>query len=80
MNTTETASGIPEEIKAQFQQTLDDLAKGIRRPDKMKAACERMDRMREKTVGTSANRTSPSLSSARRAIAHEVRPRQRRGA
>jgi len=34
-------------LKAQWQQTLDDLAKGIRRPDKMKAACERMDRMRE---------------------------------
>ncbi len=47
MNTTETATGIPEEIKAQLQQTLDDLVKGIRRPDKMKAACERMDRMRE---------------------------------
>jgi hypothetical protein len=38
---------MPEEIKVQLQQTLDDLVKGIRRPDKMKAACERMDRMRE---------------------------------
>jgi len=47
MNTTETIPGIPEEVKAQLQQTLDDLVKGIRRPDKMKAACERMDRMRE---------------------------------
>ena len=47
MNTTETVGGIPEEVKAQLQQTLDDLVKGIRRPDKMKAACERMDRMRE---------------------------------
>jgi len=47
VNTTETAAGIPEEIKAQLRQTLDDLVKGIRRPDKMKAACERMDRMRE---------------------------------
>ncbi len=47
MNTTETVAGIPEEIKAQLRQTLDDLVKGIRRPDKMKAACERMDRMRE---------------------------------
>jgi hypothetical protein len=47
MNTTEAFAGIPEEIKAQLQQTLDDLVKGIRRPDKMKAACERMDRMRE---------------------------------
>ena len=47
MNPTETISGIPEEVKAQLRQTLDDLVKGIRRPDKMKAACERMDRMRE---------------------------------
>ncbi len=47
MNTTETAAGIPEEVKAQLQETLNDLVKGIRRPDKMKAACERMDRMRE---------------------------------
>ena len=44
MNTSES---IPEEVKAQLRQTLDDLVKGIRRPDKMKAACERMDRMRE---------------------------------
>ena len=44
MNTTKI---IPEEVKAQLQQTLDDLVKGIRRPDKIKAACERMDRMRE---------------------------------
>ena len=47
MNTTETIPGIPAEVKAQLQQTLDDLVKGIRRPDKMKAACERMDRMRK---------------------------------
>jgi hypothetical protein len=47
MNPTESLAGIPEEVKAQLRQTLDDLTKGIRRPDKMKAACERMDRMRE---------------------------------
>ena len=47
MNTTETGPGIPEEVRAQLQQTLDDLVRGIRRPDKMRAACERMDRMRE---------------------------------
>ena len=47
MNTSETIPGIPEELKAQLRETLDDLAKGIRRPDKMRAACERMDRMRE---------------------------------
>ncbi len=47
MNVTETITGIPEDVKAELRQTLDDLAKGIRRPEKMKAACERMDRMRE---------------------------------
>jgi hypothetical protein len=47
MQPTETISGIPEDVKAQLRQTLDDLVKGVRRPDKMKAACERMDRMRE---------------------------------
>ena len=47
MNTTETTPGIPEDVQAELRQTLDDLVKGIRRPEKMKAACERMDRMRE---------------------------------
>jgi len=47
MNTAKTVPGIPDEVKAQLRQTLDDLVNGIRRPDKMKAACERMDRMRE---------------------------------
>lgn len=47
MNATENTSGIPEDIKAELRETLDDLVKGIRRPEKMKAACERMDRMRE---------------------------------
>ena len=47
MSTTETVTGIPEEVKTQLRQTLDDLVKGVRRPEKMKAACERMDRMRE---------------------------------
>jgi hypothetical protein len=47
MDTIETTAEVSEEVKAQLRQTLDDLAKGIRRPDKMKAACERMDRMRE---------------------------------
>jgi hypothetical protein len=47
MNTAKTVPGIPGEVKVQLRQTLDDLMNGIRRPDKMKAACERMDRMRE---------------------------------
>jgi hypothetical protein len=28
-------------------EALEDLAKGTRRPEKMQAACERMDRLRE---------------------------------
>ena len=47
MNTTETTTGIPDDVKAKLQEALDDLAKGIRRSDKIKAACERMDRIRE---------------------------------
>jgi hypothetical protein len=37
----------PQVSPAEFQQVLDDLARGIRRPEQMHAACERMDRMRE---------------------------------
>jgi hypothetical protein len=47
MSTTEAAAGIPPDLAAEFQEALDDLAKGIRRPEKMQAACERMDRLRE---------------------------------
>jgi chromatin segregation and condensation protein Rec8/ScpA/Scc1 (kleisin family) len=47
MNTTETIPGIPEEVKAQLREALDDLVKGIRRPEKMRAACEHMDKIRE---------------------------------
>jgi hypothetical protein len=48
MKTTETAVGIPPELRDELQQTLADIAKGIRDPEKMKAAAERMDRMRER--------------------------------
>jgi hypothetical protein len=47
MDTTETTAVIPPEFAAAFQEALNDLAKGIRRPEKMQAACERMDRLRE---------------------------------
>ncbi len=43
MNTRETTTGIPPELAVAFQEAVDDLAKGIRRPEKMQAACERMD-------------------------------------
>ena len=47
MNPIKTSTCIPPELAAEFQEALDDLAKGIRRPEKMQAACERMDRLRE---------------------------------
>jgi hypothetical protein len=47
MKTTQTAMTWPAELAAEFQAALDDLAQGIRRPEKMQAACERMDRLRE---------------------------------
>jgi hypothetical protein len=47
MNATETAAGMPPDLAAEIQEALDDLAKGIRRPEKMRAACEHMDRLRE---------------------------------
>ena len=47
MNTSEIIPGILPGLVAEFQEALDDLAKGIRRPEKVQAACERMDRLRE---------------------------------
>ncbi len=47
MNPTDTTPGIiPDDVKAELQQALDNLARGIRDPDKMKTACEEMDRLR----------------------------------
>jgi hypothetical protein len=47
MKETETTAGIPAELAAEIGEALDDLAKGIRRPEKVQGACERMDRLRE---------------------------------
>jgi hypothetical protein len=38
---------VPPDLPAEFREAVDDLVKGIRRPEKMQAACERMDRLRE---------------------------------
>ncbi len=43
MSTAQT----PPDFAAEFREALDDLAKGARRPDKMRAACERTARPRE---------------------------------
>jgi hypothetical protein len=47
MNTTDTTIGIPDEIKAELQETLDTIAKGIRDPEKARQALDRMNRIRE---------------------------------
>jgi hypothetical protein len=47
MDATKADSYIPADLEAELKEALDDLAKGIRRPEKMRAACERMDRIRE---------------------------------
>jgi hypothetical protein len=40
-------SAIPPELVAELQEAADKAAKGIRDPETMRKACERMDRMRE---------------------------------
>jgi chromatin segregation and condensation protein Rec8/ScpA/Scc1 (kleisin family) len=47
MNPTDIYGIIPAHVKADLQEALDNLAKGIRDPEKMKEACEEMDRLRE---------------------------------
>jgi hypothetical protein len=48
MNTTETTTGmIPDDVKAELQEALDNLSRGIRDPEKARRARERMNRIRE---------------------------------
>ena len=47
MNRTETESSIPPEIMAELQVAIDNAIKGVRDPERMRKAAERMDRMRE---------------------------------
>jgi hypothetical protein len=47
MATIDKRSAIPPEIMAELQNAAVDAAKGIRDPEKMRKACERMDRNRE---------------------------------
>jgi hypothetical protein len=44
MNTIET---IPAKMMAELRAATDRAAKGVRDPESMRVACERMDRMRE---------------------------------
>jgi hypothetical protein len=47
MSSTTHSANLPAEVKTQLQQTLADLVSGVRNAEKMKAACRRMDQMRE---------------------------------
>ena len=49
MATAEKPTAIPPSIMADLQEAADLAAKGFRDPEKMRQACERMDRMREET-------------------------------
>jgi hypothetical protein len=46
MNAT-TAAGIPSEADAELQEVIRRAMSGVRDPEEMRKACERMDRMRE---------------------------------
>lgn len=45
----ETESAFTPEVMAELQTLADDAAKGLRDPERMQQAAERMDRMREET-------------------------------
>jgi hypothetical protein len=47
MDQPENASEITPEIMAELQAAIERAMKGIRDPDAMRKACERMDRTRE---------------------------------
>jgi hypothetical protein len=47
MHPTETMTPSPPDLATALREALDDLVKGVRRPEKMQTACERMDRLRE---------------------------------
>jgi hypothetical protein len=50
MKTIDAPSTIPPDVMAGLQAAADRAAGGIRDPDAMRRACERMDRMREETL------------------------------
>jgi hypothetical protein len=47
MATGEITTNIPEELRNELQEALNDLGTGIRRPEKVKAARAHMDHVRE---------------------------------
>jgi hypothetical protein len=48
MDTAEiTGTGIPSDLMAELRQAAERAAKGVRDPEAMRQACERMDRISE---------------------------------
>jgi hypothetical protein len=47
MPNTESNSLIPAQVMAELQEAAERAAKGIRDPESMSKACDRMDRLRE---------------------------------
>jgi hypothetical protein len=47
MNATKSAAGIASEVDVELQEAIRQAVSGIRDPEEMRKACERMDRMRE---------------------------------
>ena len=47
MNATKPAARVPSEVDADLQEAIRRAMSGVRDPEEMRKACERMDRMRE---------------------------------
>ncbi len=47
MSATKTAADVPSEVDADLQEAIRRAMSGVRDPEEMRKACERMDRMRE---------------------------------
>ena len=47
MTTDEATKTIPDDVRAELQEALEDIAKGTRRQDKIKTARAHMDQVRE---------------------------------
>ena len=47
MNAIKPGGGVPSEIDVELEEALRQALSGVRDPEEMRKACERMDRMRE---------------------------------
>ena len=47
MATTDNPNGFPPDVRAELEEAVRRALSGVRDPEAMRRACERMDRMRE---------------------------------